>query len=324
KQSMIDSDQPSEGVGWIQRSEATNDLFPEVLSDIILKLMSKNAEDRYQSAFGLKADLQNCLQQLKETGKIGEFEIGLNDISDHLSIPQKLYGREEETKTLLEAFERVSGGQSEMMLVAGYSGVGKSSLIREIHQPIARRQGYFISGKFDQFKRDIPYTALVHAFQEIVQQIMAESSHRFAVWKDKLQKALGPNGQVIIDVIPEVERIIGRQPAAPEVGPEENRNRFRYVLENFIGAFADDDRPLVLFLDDLQWADLPSLQLIELFMTVQEQNLFLIGAYRDNEVDAGHPLLTTLENVRKAAVDYAKSTAAPVYAPRDKTTVAPV
>ncbi|MBF0552731.1 MAG: serine/threonine-protein kinase PknK, partial [Deltaproteobacteria bacterium] len=278
-----------------------NRQIPKVLSDIVEKLLAKSAEDRYQGALGLKADLERCRDLYQSEGTIPFFEIGQQDMVDRFQIPQKLYGRQEEIATLLASFERVSQGAREMMLVAGYAGVGKSALVQEIHKPILAKRGYFISGKFDQFQRDIPYTSLIQAFQTMVRLLLTESEAGLARWKERLLSMLGPNGQLIIDVIPEVELIIGRQPAVPEMPPGESQNRFNLTFRYFLGALATFDHPLVIFLDDLQWADLPSLKLIELFMTSRGANyILMIGAYRDNEVHAGHPLRLALEGIQAA------------------------
>ncbi|MDZ8185757.1 MAG: AAA family ATPase [Nostoc sp. ChiSLP02] len=276
-----------------------NSEIPLVISQIVMKLLAKMAEDRYQSAWGLKADLELCLQQLENNGQIAEFPIGKLDLSSQFLIPQKLYGRETEINTLLDAFERISKGQTEMILVSGYSGIGKSSLVNEIHKPIVRQRGYFISGKFDQFKRNIPYTSLIQAFQELMRQLLTESAESLKNWKSKLLAALDENGQIIIDVIPEVERIIGSQPAVIQLGATESQNRFNRVFQKFIHVFTQREHPLVLFLDDLQWADSASLKLIELIVTDPDSEyLLLIGAYRDNEVSATHPLVHTLNQIQ--------------------------
>lgn len=274
--------------------------IPLVISKIVMKLLAKTAEERYQSAYGLQVDLEQCLKQLETTGEIYNFPLGQQDISGQLLIPQKLYGREAEVATLMNAFERVSLGGSEMMLVSGYSGIGKSSLVNEIHKPISRQKGYFIAGKFDQFKRNIPYASVIQAFQELLQQILTESSENLRNWQAKLLKQLGNNGQVIIDVIPEVELIIGKQPEVPQLGPSESQNRFNRVFQEFIRVFAKKEHPLVIFLDDLQWADSPSLKLIQTLITDQNSKyLMLLGAYRDNEVNVSHPLMQTLENIQQ-------------------------
>ena len=273
--------------------------IPQAVSDMVMKLLAKNAEDRYQSAAGLKFDLETCLQQLQTTGNIENFPIGQRDRGNQLLIPQKLYGRETEVQILLDAFGRVSLGATEMMLVSGYSGIGKTSIVNEVHKPIVAARGYFIAGKFDQFKRNIPYAALIQAFQELVRQLLTESSEQIAVWKENLLKALGTNGQVIIDVIPEVELIIGKQPEVPQLGASESQNRFNRVFQQFIRVFCQPEHPLVIFLDDLQWADSASLKLIQLLVTDPDNKYLLaIGAYRDNEVSPVHPLIQTIEKIQ--------------------------
>ncbi|MDZ8050786.1 MAG: AAA family ATPase [Aulosira sp. ZfuVER01] len=280
---------------------------PEAIGAIILKLLAKTAEQRYQSAWGLKADLEECLFGLQTTGKIENFVPGRRDKSGHFLIPQKLYGREAEVATLMAAFERVASGSSELMLVSGYSGIGKTCVVNEVHKPIVGARGYFIAGKFDQFKRNIPYTSLIQAFQSLVRQLLTESTAQIQAWKEKLLTALGENGQVIIDVIPEVELIIGTQPAIAQLGATETQHRFNLVFGQFIGVFTTQDHPLVVFLDDLQWADSASLNLIELLMSDSDayggklrQYLLLIGAYRDNEVSPTHPLMMSLSKIQTA------------------------
>jgi predicted ATPase len=282
---------------------APNQLKPEIplaVSSIIMKLLAKNAEDRYQSASGIRVDLEDCLIQLKTTGKIIYFTPGQRDKSGQLLIPQKLYGREIEVEKLMTAFERVSTGNSEVILVSGYSGIGKTSLVSEIHKPILRQRGYFIAGKFDQFKRNIPYAALIQGFSELIRQLLTESAPQIANWKEQILTALGENGQIIIDVIPQVELIIGTQPEVPQLEPTESQNRFNRVFQRFIRVFAQQSHPLVLFLDDLQWADSASLKLIQLLTTdIDSQYLLMIGAYRDNETSPTHPLILTLEEIQK-------------------------
>ncbi len=280
-----------------------NATIPKPISGIILKLMAKNAEDRYQSAWGIKADLERCAQQLAEMGQINAMSFGLQDVSEQFRIPQKLYGREAETKALLAAFDRVARKETfgeicqlesgienaqfnvELMLVAGYAGVGKTALVQELYKPITAKHGYFISGKFDQFRRNIPYSAIVDALQKLVQQLLGEPDEQVQQWRSRLLTALGSNGQIIIDVIPEVELIIGKQPPVPEVGATEAQNRFNRIFQKFVRVFCSKEHPLVIFLDDLQWIDSATLKLIELILLdEQTQYLFLIGAYRDNEV----------------------------------------
>ncbi|MBW4495623.1 MAG: AAA family ATPase [Oscillatoria princeps RMCB-10] len=272
---------------------------PKPISDIVMKLLAKTAEDRYQNALGLKADLEICRQQLQTKGKIETLTVGQLDKYGQFLIPQKLYGRQKEVAALLEAFDRVSSGSSEMILVSGYSGIGKTSVVSEVHKPIVRQRGYFISGKFDQFKRNIPYASLIQAFQELMRQLLTETAESLAGWKEKLLQALGANGQVIVDVIPEVELIVGKQPPVPQLGPSESQNRFNRVFKEFIHVFTKPEHPLVVFLDDLQWADSASLKLIQLLMTDPDsQYLLMIGAYRDNEVSPAHPLVLTLEDIQ--------------------------
>jgi len=277
-----------------------NPAIPEPVSDIVLKLLSKNTEDRYQSLKGLSADLRRCLNALNEGSGIAHFKLGEHDVSERLQIPQKLYGREGEVEQLIGSFHRIANGGAELLLVSGYSGIGKSALVHEIHKPVVAKRGYFISGKFDQFKRNVPYSAINQAFRELMQQILTESDNRIADWRAKLQKALGSNGQMMIDAIPELEFIIGKQPPLPVLGAA--RNSYNYVMQNFVTVFTRPEHPLVLFLDDLQWADAASLKLIDLLMkALDEPCLLLIGAYRDNEIDAAHPLMVTIDGIRREA-----------------------
>ncbi|NEO58743.1 MAG: serine/threonine-protein kinase PknK [Okeania sp. SIO3B5] len=276
-----------------------NPEIPHTISNIILKLLAKTADERYQSAWGLIADLDECLNQLQMIETIVEFTLGSQDISDRFKIPSKLYGRQLEIETLRAAFERVCKGSKEMMLVAGYSGIGKSALVQTISQPIIHQGGYFIWGKFDQFQRSIPYSAIVSAFSELVRIILSQSEAKLHEWRNKLLAAFGTNGQILIDVIPELELIVGTQPKIQELGPNEAQNRFNIIFQNFIGLFCQPEHPLVIFLDDLQWADSATLKLIKLMMTdVETKYLFLIGAYRDNEVSPTHPLMMTLNAIR--------------------------
>ena len=299
-----------------RRNLENSDRVPQVVADIVMKLLAKNAEDRYQTAEGIKADLEKCLNSWQTTGEIADFVPGQFDRSPQLSIPQKLYGREAEVDRLLAAFERVSGlaeaqplensenlatrSQSEIVLVSGYSGIGKTAIVNEVHKPIVRQHGYFINGKFDQFKRNIPYAALIQAFGSLIGQLLTQSSEKLQAWREKLGAALGTNGAVIVDVIPEIELIIGKQPEVPQLGAAESQNRFNRVFQEFIGVFTRAEHPLVIFLDDLQWADSASLNLMQLLVGNSEsQYLLLIGAYRDNEVNPTHPLVQAIEQIAK-------------------------
>jgi predicted ATPase/signal transduction histidine kinase len=286
---------------------------PRAVSDIVLKLLAKTAEERYQSAFGLKADLEQCLAGLGEPARLEGFRPGQGERPAQLQVAQTLYGRDPELARLHAAFERASGGTSELVLVAGYSGIGKSSLIQEVHKPVVQRRGYFISGKFDQLKRDVPFASLVQAFQELIRQLLTESDTRIQRWRERLLETLGTGGQVLIDVIPEIEIILGPQPAVPRLVPTEAQQRFHLLLRRFVSAFASAEHPLVIFLDDLQWADTASLRFIRQMMTdAESQFLLLIGAYRDNEVDASHPLQLTLAELEKAGARFEQLTLAPL------------
>ncbi|MBD2435590.1 ATP-binding sensor histidine kinase [Nostoc sp. FACHB-110] len=278
-----------------------NPQIPSVLAQIVNKLMAKNAEDRYQSTLGLKLDLENCLHQLKATGKIQEFAIAQHDMCDRFIIPDKLYGRQVEVATLLQAFDRVSHGTTQMILVAGFSGIGKTAVVNEVHKPIVRQRGYFIKGKYDQFQRDIPFSAFVQAFRDLMGQLLTESDIQIQQWKNKILDAVGENGQVIIEVIPELAKIIGEQPAAVELFGTAAQNRFNLLFQKFTQVFTSAEHPLVIFLDDLQWADSASLKLMQILMA-DTSHLLLIGAYRDNEVHPGHQLILTLNEIAKDQV----------------------
>lgn len=276
--------------------------IPEPLSAIILKLLSKSPEERYQTATGVAADLRHCLTALERQGWIEPFALGAGDVADRLLVPEKLYGREKETGLLLATFDRVIHlGTTELVLVSGYSGVGKSSLVNELHKVLVPPRGLFASGKFDQYKRDIPYATLAQAFRTLVRQLLGKSDAEVAHWRAALAEALGPNGRLIVNLIPEIELIIGQPPPVPDLPLQEARNRFQRVLRRFIGAFARAEHPLALFLDDLQWLDAATLELIESLITDPEVgHLLLVGAYRDNEVGPGHPLRRTLQEIREA------------------------
>ncbi|MBW4643315.1 MAG: AAA family ATPase [Goleter apudmare HA4340-LM2] len=285
--------------------------IPQVLCDIVMKLMAKNAEDRYQSALGLKFDLENCLHQLQKTGEIRHFVIARRDVCERFIIPDKLYGRKTEVSTLLQAFERVSLGATEMMLIAGFAGIGKTAVVNEVHKPIVRQRGYFIKGKFDQFQRNIPFSAFVQAFRDLMGQLLTENDTQIQQWKNKILEVVGENGQVIIAVIPELEKIIGEQPVAIKLSGITAENRFNLLFQKFTQVFTRVEHPLVIFLDDLQWADSASLKLMQLLMA-DTGHLLLIGAYRDNEVNPGHPLMLTLSEIQKTKAIINTITLAPL------------
>lgn len=291
-----------------------NSRIPMVVSDIILRLMEKNPESRYQNGFGLEVDFRQCLKQLEENKKIEPFELGKHDISNKFIIPQKLFGRETEIKKLISNFEDVSARDQgvSVMVVTGAPGIGKSAMVNEIHKPIVAKRGYFISGKYEQFRRDKPYSAIIQAFQILVKQILSESRERISLWKDNLLKALGDNGKVITDVIPEVELIIGKQPDLPSIGPEESKNRFNFVFEKFMSVFPQKEHPVTLFLDDLQWADMASLQLMKNIIFSNIHHLFILFSYRDNEVDEAHPFAELLRDIEKRHIRIDKITLGPL------------
>ncbi|TKC99035.1 GAF domain-containing protein [Polyangium fumosum] len=277
---------------------------PEAIAHIVMHLLAKMACDRYQSARGVLHDLERCLAQWVEGGRIEPFSPGALDVPDRLQISQKLHGREAEIALLCDAFERVvATGTPELVLVAGDPGAGKSALVHKLHEPVVRERAFFVSGKFDLIKSDIPYSTIVQAFQELVLGILAESEERIAAWRQRLAAALGINGKLIVDVIPPVELVLGEQPPVPVLPPGEARNRFHLVFRQFIGVFAQREHPLVLFVDDMQWADSASLALLQDLLTDPEMhNLLVVGAYRNSEVPPAHPMILVTNEVRKAAV----------------------
>lgn len=274
-----------------------------MISAIIVKLLSKNPEDRYQGAYGLLADLEECRRQWSRTGEIRPFPIGQTDLAGRFELPRKLYGREKEAEALTDAFESACSGRGGILLVYGYPGTGKTALINQFLKPLVLGKGYFIAGKFDQLQRHKPYVSFIQAFGDLIRQILTESQERLAAWKRKLLRSVGRSGAVITEVIPEVELIIGTQPPVEALPPKEAQNRFRIVMRRFIRVFAQKGQPLVIFLDDLQWADPASIQLIRYLSDDPDSRyLLLVGAYRDNEVSGGHPLTTALEGIQKNGI----------------------
>ena len=272
------------------------------VSAIIIKLLAKTPEERYQTAAGVESDLRRCLKNLDRESGVPDFALGDHDRPDYLQIPEKLYGREREIKTLLTSFDRiVNGGVPELVLVSGYSGIGKSSIVNELQPVLVPPRGLFASGKFDQYKRDVPYPTLAQAFQSLIRQLLTKSESELDKWRQALREALDQNGQLIVDLVPELKLVIGDQPPAPEVPAQDGQRRFQLVFRRFIGVFARQEHPLALFLDDLQWLDAATLDLLEDLLTRSElQHLMLIGAYRNNEVDAAHPLMRKLEAIKSA------------------------
>ena len=276
--------------------------MPAALSAIVMKLLAKTAEERYQTAAGVEHDLRRCLAEWERYGRIEPFALGERDRPNVLMIPEKLYGREREIEALLAAFDRVvASGAPELVLVSGYSGIGKSAIVNELHKVLVPPRGLFASGKFDQYKRDIPYATLAQAFQGLIRPLLGKSEVELAPWRAALAEALGPNGQLMVTLIPELEPLIGPQPPAPELPPQDAQRRFQLVFRRLLGVFARPEHPLALFLDDLQWLDAGTLGLLEHLATQPElRHLLLVGAYRDNEVTPRHPLTQRLTAIRSA------------------------
>ena len=288
--------------------------IPAPLAALVMKLLAKTAEDRYQTAAGVEADLRRCLAEWESHGRIDAFPLAAHDSLHGLLIPEKLYGREREIGSLLASFSRVvADGTPELVLVSGYSGVGKSSVVNELHAALVPSRGLFASGKFDQYKRDVPYTTMAQAFQSLVGQILGMSEAEVSRWRDALREALGSNGRLIADLVPELELVIGKQPPVPELPPQDAQNRFWTVFQRFLGVFARKEHPLALFLDDLQWLDTATLDLLEQLVTRSEvRHLLLVGAYRDGELGPAHQLPRTLEAMRKADVRVQEIVLAPL------------
>lgn len=273
---------------------------PETVAAIVMKLLEKTPEERYQTAGGVEADLRRCLEAWKSNGRIEPFPLATHDVSARLAIPERLYGREREVRTLLDAYDRIAAGSTvELVLVSGWAGIGKSSLVNELHRTVVLPRGQFISGKFDQYQRDIPYSTFVQAFRTLIRHLLGRSAEEVAAWRLRLLEALDGNGRVITDLIPELERVIGGQPPVPDLPPREAQNRFHAVFRRLVGALAGADHPTVLFLDDLQWMDAASLKLLEHLVTSSDMGwLLVVGAYRDNEVGPSHPLMLMADAVR--------------------------
>ena len=275
--------------------------IPAMVSNLIMKLLSKSAEDRYQSAAGLAVDLQICLLSWENSGQVPLFLLGAKDRSNTLIIPEKLYGRDKEIEILVSAFEQVvADGRTRLLLVSGYSGIGKSALVNELHKTLVPTCGIFASGKFEQYKRDIPYAAITQALENIVQEILGRSDDEVQLYESKLHQGLGLNGYLLTELVPDLELLIGKQPILPELTAFEAEKRLMSAIRQLIIAVSSRGQPLVLFFDDLQWSDLSSLGVLSDLATHPEMhNLLLIGAYRDNEVGASHPLTITLDNLRR-------------------------
>ena len=275
--------------------------IPGAVSAIVVKLLAKTAEDRYQTAAGLEHDLRRCLAEWERHGRVEPFALGERDRPDRLMIPEKLYGREREVESLLAAFDRVvESGAPELVLVSGYSGVGKSSVVNKLHKVLICPRGLFASGKFDQYKRDIPYATVAQAFQNLLRRLLSKSEAELGAWRDELRKALGPDGRLVTDLIPELRLLIGEQTPVPDLPPKDAQRRFQSTLRRFIAVFARPEHPLALFLDDLQWLDAATLDLLEDLLTQPDvRHLMLIGAYRNNEVSSTHPLMRKIDAIRR-------------------------
>lgn len=277
-----------------------NPNIPKEISDIVMKCLEKTPEKRYQSAFGLKYDLQQCLDQLQQLGTIGTFEIGAKDISSRFQISEKIYGRDEEINLLLDTFERASIWQSELILITGDAGSGKSTLAQEIQKAIMQKKGYFIQGKFSETSHNVPYFGLIQAIQGLTRKILSETQEGINIWKERLLAALGTNGKLITDIFPELIAIIGPQPEIAEITPTESQNRFLIVFQSFISSLATQKNPLVIFLDDVQSADPASLKLLELLISQTESRYILtILGYKEQEIDSSHPFRRILEGIQK-------------------------
>lgn len=282
-----------------------NSDIPEIVSKIIMKLLKKTAEERYQSTHGIIKDLENCNSQLSKKGLIEDFEIAQNDRSDSFHIPEKLYGRKTEASQLLETFESCSQGNREILFISGLSGIGKSTLVNELHKPIVEKRGYFIAGKHELLKMNIPYKAIIQAFKEIIKEILTESNESLTSWKEKILDAIGDNASVITDIISEVELIIGEQPPVQPLPAAESQNRFNLVFLNFIKVFAQKEHPLVLFIDDLQWADNATLNFLKVILTDSSLKYFLLfGAYRHNEIDKSHQFSLMCDSLKKENISW--------------------
>ena len=307
---------------------------PATVSAIVMKLLAKTAEERYQTAAGAESDLRRCLTEWETQRFVDQFPLGEQDTPDRLLIPEKLYGRAQEIDTLLAAFDRVmASGRPELVIVSGYSGIGKSSVVNELHKVLVPRRGLFASGKFDQYKRDIPYSTLAQALQGLIRSLLSKSEAELNDWRDALREALDPNGQLMVDLVPELKLILGEQPPVPDLPPQDAQRRFQLVFRRFIGVFARPEHPLALFLDDLQWLDAATLDLLEDLFTSDfadqrssqpietklrrtgqpdVRHLMLIGAYRDNEVNSAHPLMRKLEAIRQAGATVREIVPAPL------------
>ena len=275
--------------------------IPSILSKIIMRLLAKTAETRYQTAHGVESDLRKCLTSFRETGEMGSFVLGDRDVSGKIIVPEKLYGREVQRDQLMHAVNRViTNGSVELVTISGYSGIGKTSLVNEIHKVTSSQSALYISGKFDQYKRNVPYETLTFAFKGLVNQLLTKKEEELVEWRTAILQAVGSYGDLICELIPELEFVIGKQTKVVDIGAAEANYRFQLVFSRFLSVFATAEHPVIMFLDDLQWADSASLKMIENFITNNEIRFFLlICSYRDNEVTVAHPAMLALESIKR-------------------------
>ncbi len=284
-----------------------NSNVPEILSAIIMKLLAKNAEDRYQSENGIKHDLMTCLKMLDSKKPIKFFHLGKMDIAETFYIPEKQYGREQEKKIIMKNLVSAYSSRSKpkIIFISGIPGIGKSSLINDIHKMLVEKKCYFIQGKYDQFKKSMPFSAIIAAFSDLINQLLAEKENILSKWQEKIRKAIGNGGNALIEVIPQLKMIIGEQPVLPQLSPQESENRFGYIFQNFISVFTGEEHPLCIFLDDLQWADKASIHILKIiFNDSQLRNFIFIGSFRDNEITENHPLNSFFEYSKTEKIEF--------------------
>jgi predicted ATPase/signal transduction histidine kinase len=294
-----------------RRIDEIDPAIPSVVADIAVKLIAKAPEQRYQTAAGVRADLERCRRELAETGAIAPFAIARHDVSSRLEFPERLYGREPEIRALLDAFDRSARGAVETVLVSGYSGIGKSSVVRELVAPVAARRGYVASGKFEQLNRDVPYSAVVCALDQLLAHVLSEAA--IDRWRTAIAAALGEDAALASSVLPAIERVLGPQPPGPALESDLARRRLAGAIARLLRAFAGKDHPLVVFLDDVQWIDSASLQLLTQLATADDlEALLIVAAYRDNEVDAGHRFAVAVRDQERRGAKVSRIVLAPL------------
>ncbi len=301
------SDDPLEVIHSHLAEEASavhslNHAVPVTLSRIIAKLMLKEPEKRYQSSRALLIDLERCGNEYSTTGAICEFPLERHVQTRRVTFISKMVGRDREGEIIIEEYCKASRGTFRSLFISGLSGIGKTRLIQELQKPIVEHRGYFTSGKFDVYQKNIPYSSLIQAFRNLMRTFLTESDDRVALWKKRILEAVGRNGKVLTDVIPELEILLGRQPEVPLLPPVESLNRFHDLFDRFLACLASEENPLTLFIDDLQWCDVASFDFLANIFTNCDEHpcLFLLGAYRHNEVDSSHPLARLIRNARES------------------------